>query len=168
MKQANGRKRTRKYTAGLKSAPMILENSYYKSDKHKRLKEVEALNVKVDGVKFKNYLDQLDDYRDKYHTLDDYVKACNESLQRLLIDYGYNTPNYELNALVVDIESLNIIHPDRVYTGFTIVDGYIVGLGFDLIVELKEPLPEDVYNGYWYYTDKLQIDTVKYQQIWGG
>jgi len=162
------KRRIRKYAISLKNAPMIEVDKLYKSDRNKRLKEIDAISVKHEGVKFKQYLDMLEEYKAKYYSIRDTLDNDITVLQAFLIEFGYNTPNYELNALTDDLYALNIIHPSKTYTGFKLDGKYIVGLGYDKIIEYINPLPDDVYNGYWYYDEdnNLKIDTAKYQQIW--
>lgn len=160
--------RIRKYSSVLRNTPRIEEHSYYVSDKNKRIKLVSPLDVKYDGITYKERLKQLDDYINKNELLNSNVKACEERLLSILIDYGYNTPNIELNALIEDILKLNLIHPDKKYIGFKIKNEYIVGLGYDVILEDRE-LPEDIYNGYYQYLDgKIKVDSEKYHLYWGS
>ena len=164
------RKRIQMYTSSLNSAPKIEADSYYKSDRNKRLTKVEPLDVKSDGVKFKQRMEQLDDFKERYLGLQSSLTSNIEVLQTLLIEFGYNTPNYDLNALIQDILQLNIIHPKKKYIGFKLKFGFIIGLGYDVIMEIpRDGLPEDIYAGYWYLNDskELKTDDDKFNQIWG-
>ena len=164
----NKERRVRKYSSGLKSAPTIEPNEYYKSDRDKRLHYVQPEEVKIDGVTFGYTKDLLFDKMRELTDAKDEIKGVSQTLTSILIEYGYNTSNIDLNALVQDIYKLNIIHPDKEYVGYKIVDEYVVGYGYDLI-QVKGEEPEDFDKGYWTIIDgEWKLDNVKYQQIWGG
>lgn len=165
MKTKDRKKRIQRYGKSLDLAPIIEQYSYYVSDKHKRLKQVQPLEVKYQGVALKHTVDENTKLKGALEQVKTYVNDVSSTLTSILIDYGCNTSQIDLKPLVDDILTLNIIHPDKEYIGFDIKDGYIVGLGYDVIIE-KIELPDDVFNGYWTYNDKLVLDEVKFKELW--
>jgi len=158
-------KRVQKYGRSLNLAPIIEPHSYYESDKHKRLKEVLPLEVKYQSVPLKYIYNENIDLKDELLELKAYVESTRDSLTSILIDYGCNTSNIELKPLISDLLTLNIIHPNKEYIGFKIVDGYIVDYGYDVIIE-KIEIPDGLFNGYFKYEDGIVLDEVKFNQYW--
>lgn len=166
--RAHRKKRKQRYSSSLGSAVTIEPYKYYISDKHKRLKEVDAEGVKLDGITYGKTNEILTNTLTHKTNLETYVKTCEDALTSTLIEKGYNTPNVDLKSLVEDILKLNIIVPTKEYEGFKLVEGYVVGLGYDVIQEVKEK-PDDFDKGYWKLVNsKWVLDNVRYQQIWGG
>ena len=162
------RKRVNKYSSRLRKSPKIEPHSYYKSDVHCNIKPIDALHVKVDGVTYETTIKTLQETIQDKEGVKNTIKGGLHNLTALLNEFGYNTSNIELNALIDDINNLNIIHPQKVYTGYEIKDGYVIGKGYDIICELGEE-PDDFDKGYWKF-DGIEwvLDSVRYQQIWGG
>ena len=160
--------RRKRFNQALKHVTPIEPYAYYYSDKHKRLKEVQPEEVKLNGVTYEKTnelynvaLNDIEQFKINY-------KGVSSLLTAFLIDNGYNTPNIELNALVDDLKHLLVIKPDVEYTGYKLDGKFIVGRGYDLIRQVDENEPEDYDGGYWYIdNDEWKIDSERYHQVWG-
>lgn len=161
------KKRTKKHSNSLRKAPNIEPHSYYLSDKNKRLKEVDSLDVRHNGVTFKTILDELHKKQGELQDLKDYVWNAESLLTALLLAYGYNTPNSELKPLIEDMSQLNIIIPNVEYIGYKLEQGYVVGYGYDVICVKGENQPDDFDKGYWKFDGKSwSLDEDKYKAMW--
>ncbi|NOQ50464.1 MAG: hypothetical protein GQ557_02205 [Mycoplasmataceae bacterium] len=169
MNKMKNKNRAKRYTHSLKSAPTIEPNEYYKSDTHKRLSYVDAVDVKIDGITYGKTIETLDSKIQLVTELQNEIKGCSQALTSFLIEYGYNTPNIELNPLINDLSNLNIIHPNKKYMGFKLDGDYVKSLGYDVLLEVIEDLPDDLYNGYWMFIDgELKLDEEKFKQMWSA
>lgn len=167
MKVQNYKKMSKVFLDSVKHAPQTKQGDLLIEGKNKRLKKITPLDVKHQGSTFKLILDLFEQEKNKYKELKSYVGHGNSLLIALLKEKGYITPNVELHALIADVELLNIIVPTKEYDGFEIVNGYIVGKGYDAIF-VKRELPEDIYKGY-YKSDnrgKFELDKELYELMW--
>ena len=162
------KKNRRVFNQGLRNVPKIEPHCYYASDKNAHLKKVDASDVKLDGITYHTTKEQLEDFKGRYLELQSIINEANSTLTGILLRYGYNTPNIELNALTEDILKLNIIEPNVEYIGYKLVDGYVVGYGYDLIM-IKGEQPDDFDKGYWKLVNgEWTLDNERFNQIWGG
>ena len=165
--KSNSKKRVKRYTNSLRKAPNIEPHCYYVSDNHKNLKEVDSLNVRHNGVTFETVVKELDKKHKELEIIKHTVQACESVLTGVLLNYGYNTPNTDLNALIGDISQLNIIKPNTKYIGYKVENGYVVGYGYDIICVKDGNQPDDFDKGYWQFDGKAWLlDEDKFKQLW--
>ena len=167
--KTNSKKRVKRYSNSLKKAPIIEPHSYYSSDVHKNLKEINSLDVRYNGVTYKTVLNQLQDRIQELNEIKNTVRGCEDLLTGVLDVYGYKTPNTNLNALIGDISKLNIIIPNVEYIGYKIDNTYVVGYGYDLICVKSNNQPDDFDKGYWRFDGNAwSLDEDKYKAMWNA
>jgi|LGOV01.1.fsa_nt_gb hypothetical protein len=171
--KSNGRKRIKKYSNSLRRAPNIEPHCYYSSDNHKNLKEVSSLDVRHNGVTFGTIVRELETKYTELTEIRNTVQDCEGLMTGLLLAYGYNTPNSELKSLIEDISQLNIIVPNIEYIGYKLVNGYVVGYGYDVICIKSANQPDDFDKGY--FKVEVQngilhwiLDEDKYKALWNA
>ena len=166
--KTNAKERIKKYGKSLTSAPYIEEKKYYVSDNKKNLHEVDALNVRHEGITFATTKDLLVKNIEKNNDLLNVIKDTRNRLYSIFEELGYVCTDTELKSIIEHIFNLKLIKPNVEYTNFTLNSNYYVTGKSDVgIILEKNEIPDDFANGYWQIIDGVwKLDQDKYNEYW--
>ena len=164
----------KKYNSMLHKVPKIEPKELYIADTNCNLRHIDRGEVSKGGISFDG-LKKLEVAKSQeIIELKQAREQARIALTAILKDYGYNTPNVELKALIDDILKLTIIKPTYQYHLLSFnEDGYINGIdkidNNDLVINLLSNIPSDLTKGYYKYENGQIIkDERKYNEEWSA
>ena len=93
------------------------------------------------------------------------INKISEQLELFLKENGLNPTDNKLASLIDDLNKLQIISPNKSYLGVHLKNGFISDvITVDKVVE-NQPLPEDIYSGYYRVDNKGNIILDEEQKI---
>ena len=167
-------KRTKKFSTTIKkyNTDKIEKNNLYYLNTKGGFSKLDELDVKVNGIKFKTYLDLYSDLQETKRKDDLYLNTQNKALTAFLISKGLITPNIDLDALIGDLEELLVIVPKEEYDLLQVdANGYITSQTSinGHIIDRPLSYPSDLLYGYYKLVDgKLVVDEEKKNEYYGG
>ena len=147
----------------------IKPNRVYVTDDTSKLREVQPLEVKHDGISYGLQLDLYKTLDEKYKRLQLVIENAKSSLTATLILNGIHNTSDDLNSIVQDVSRLKTIIPSKEHNVFTLnKDRYILKVD-KLNGEIEEVicgLPYDIENGCYKLEDGVPIlDKNKQKQL---
>lgn len=166
-------KRSKKYSSSLKryNTDDVVEGKLYYKNNKGGFSIKEPVDVKVDGIKVKTYLGLYSDLQQKVKDIQIYLNTQNQALTAFLLEKGYITPNVDLDALIGDLNKLQVIVPNEQYDLLQVnKDGYIISKEeINGTIIKRQVYPTDLLHGYTKTVNgKLVVDEVKKTEILSG